>query len=492
MLRPSTRIVSSGAVNGTPVARVRAWLERAAADDVDPSVVDDLLEQVEGTVDLRVTPAGTHVGFAPAAGGEPHRHLELDRHGTLLTVLRRTSDGRLARAWVRAADRTWIAIEPRATHDAPWGLSDRLWRSERLVADRELPGKPLTVFEAVSWDLISTIPVLAEPARLPSGTGTAVLNLLASLAQDQGRAALDYRGPYPTEQLFLALLECFRYGPSGVDPLDAFMRGSLAWTPSPFERVFLGSGVCLHRRHRIEKVTWHGRTYYRPDWQGVRRHTSRQIEDVPGGVLCVIHALGLTLEEHLAIDLDAGRVEVRARPVAGDIVAMPDPVGPAVAALVAAASAEPLAPFILHVGARLDFEWGPVEADLLAEGERSVRVSIALRSALSDALRGAASPEGRHRVALLALEEMAQLVGDSLRARAQAKLAALDRAAQEAALLTPARDETARRQAAIGRAVAAGVQALAAPEGNEDQTERTMTQTLNSTKPTSDATESPT
>jgi hypothetical protein len=318
----------------------------------------------------------------------------------------------------------------------------------------------------VPWTHVTTIPVLAEPARLPPGTGTAVLNLLASLAQDQGRAWLRYAGPYPTEQLFLALLESFRYAAAGDDPLDTFMREGLAWAPWPFDRVFLDSGVCVQRRDRIEKVTWLGRTYYRPDWQGVLRRGARRIEDVPGGVRCVLHALDRTLEEHLAID-DDGRVEVRARPAEGAAVDMPAPVAIAIVALVAAASAEPLGPFILRAGASLHFEWGPVTADLLARSDRSVRVSTTLKSAVSDGLRRAPSRDARHRAALAALEEIAQLVGDSLRVQAQADLLALERGVQEAALVAPLRDEADRRQAEIARAVAAGVQVLTAASEDE-------------------------
>ncbi len=54
---------------------------------------------------------------------------------------------------------------------------------------------------------------------MPPGGGTAVLNLLAGLAADQGGGPVAYHGPYPSEQLFLALLESFRYEGGGSDPL---------------------------------------------------------------------------------------------------------------------------------------------------------------------------------------------------------------------------------------------------------------------------------
>jgi hypothetical protein len=144
---------------------------------------------------------------------------------------------------------------------------------------------------------------------------------------------------------------------------------------------------------------------------------------------------------------------------------MPGPSGRAIVALVAAASAEPLGPFILAVGAALHFEWGPVEADLVQQDGTRVRVSTTLRIALADALRRATSAEDRHLVALRALEEIAQRIGDALRAAAQSELASLPADAQRAALVAPSPAEVDGRHAAAARAVAAGARALATPEG---------------------------
>src|SRR5262249_30052758 len=184
---------------------------------------------------------------------------------------------------------------PRATTDGPWGPSDRLWHR----------GVPLTVFETVDYGAITALPSLAEPARLPSGGGTAVLNLIASLAVDQRCARLAYHGPYPTEQLFLALLESFHYDGGGGDPLQAFMAGDLAWIPAPHERLLSETGVWIQIRDRIEKVVWQGRPYYRGAWQGVQRHAARRVRDADGHVLCSLWALGVALEDHLRLAPDA-------------------------------------------------------------------------------------------------------------------------------------------------------------------------------------------
>jgi hypothetical protein len=95
------------------------------------------------------------------------------------------------------------------------------------------------------------IPPLFAPARLPPGAGTAVLNLIAGLMKDQGVARVRYRGPYPTEQLFTALLECFRHDPALDDPLRRFMdEGDVDWLPAPHERHLVAPGVSVQLRIR--------------------------------------------------------------------------------------------------------------------------------------------------------------------------------------------------------------------------------------------------
>src|SRR6266446_345201 len=91
--------------------------------------------------------------------------------------------------------------------------------------------------------------------RLPDGAGTAIFNLLARLAAEQGVAVLRYDAPYPTEALFLALLESFRYVPEEAPhPMDAFARGELGWAPAPHDVAIEAGGVWVQRRERVEKV----------------------------------------------------------------------------------------------------------------------------------------------------------------------------------------------------------------------------------------------
>src|SRR5258705_50710 len=82
------------------------------------------------------------------------------------------------------------------------------------------------------------------------------------------------------------------------------MQGGLVWTPAPAERVFSADDLYVQVRERIEKVVWRGGAYYRPDWQGVARHSPRRIIDATDGVRCVLWALGQRLADHLLLRPD--------------------------------------------------------------------------------------------------------------------------------------------------------------------------------------------
>lgn len=407
----------------------RAWCEReglAAPDEIRPA------------------PHGTVGGFRHVAG-RLQRVVEFDRHGTLLTALAWRPDGRLASARVRLPDGGWLTIEPRAATDPRWGPSDRL--SSGAGA--------LTHFEAVAWEAVDRIPVLAEPARVPAGGGTTVLNLLATLAADQHRPALAYHGPYPTEALFLSLLESFRPQAPAADALGAFARRDLEWIPDPHERVFDPAGAVAQLRGRVEKVTAGGRVYYRPDWHGIARHAPRRVRDIEDGVACSLWALGAPLEDHLRLTAGGDVVECREPGApAGSPVPFPPAVVTGVVAAVVASSAPPLAGPLVDAAAGIRLEWGPVPGDLVAAAGDIVRVSEQLRAAARDRAAGA-DRAGRVAVATATLVEIAHLVADDLRARAQGRLAAAPPAAQAAALARTAVPDAAG-------AIAAAVEALAA------------------------------
>jgi len=263
-----------------------------------------------------------------------------------------------------------------------------------------------------------------------------VLNLIAELARAQGVARLAYRGPYPTEQLFVALLESFRYAPAdATDPLAAFMAGELAWTPAPHERLFVADGLYVQRRARVEKVVFRGAAYYRPDWQSVVRQAPKRVRDVPEGVLCSLWALGRPLEDHLLLSRDGELLRVlEPEPAPPPPRVMFPEIRRGIAAAVAAVSAPALAPFIRAAAEDTPLEWDALSRELVAAEPGRIRVSTRLRNALVE-LMGAARGRGeRASLALAAVVELAALAGDALRARAQAALAALAPEAQAAAL----------------------------------------------------------
>lgn len=367
---------------------------------------------------------------------------------------------------MRIPDGSWLGIEPRAARHDGWGVSDRLWHGARPFDTRHAP---LTIFAALDYAQIDGIPPLAQPACLPSGGGTAVLNLIAGLAHDQGATRLRYRGPYATEQLFLALLESFHYDSRATDPFARFMAGELDWRPAPYERTFERDGVYVQLRHRVEKVVWRGRTYYRPDWQGIARQTPRRVYDTLEGVRCSLWALGTAVEDHVRLSRD------------GDLVATlgvradsesPRPISPTIVrgifAIVAAQSAPALGRTIRDSADQFSFEWGPVDRDLIAIAGNGARVSSALRRLVAGRLSAARTAADRLALTLAALTEMAGLAGDELRARAEQQILDAPTATQaevvrDRAGSDPLPDET------TGPAIARALEALVAEAASGDR-----------------------
>jgi hypothetical protein len=366
--------------------------------------------------------------------------LERDRHGAESARLEWNDDGTLGHAWIKVADDSWVMIEPRAAWEPPWGLCDRLWHAVHPSAGAQVP---LTLCESLSYHAIDRIPVVLEPARLPPGVAAAVLNLIATLAADAGRSHLSYRGPYPTEQLFVSLLESFRYRTTEPDPLATFMAGRLDWIPAPHARAGPAPGVTVHVRERIEKVTWRERAYYRPDWQGVVRHAPRRVRDAGGAVVCSLWALGEPIEDHLRLDPEGARVEFVApppRPLPPR--PLPAAVRDGVASIAAALGAAPLARVVREIALGAELVWSSLDADLVAVEVHRLNLAHAFRDALGRRLRGASTRAERLALGLAALTEIAHLVADPLRLRAQSRLAALPPETQARLLAeAPAGDE---------------------------------------------------
>ena len=379
---------------------------------------------------------------------------ERDRHGAAVATLDWAADGRLAGAAVRIPDGSWLRVAPRAADDPRWGASDVLHHE----------GTALTHFAAVEWADLEAIPPLTEPARLPPGGGTAVLNLIAALAADQGRGPLAYRGPYPTEQLFLALLESFAFETgsdtsiAGDDPLAWFVGHRLVWRPAPHARHFDPTGVYVQTRERVEKLVWRGRAYYRRDWQEIARHGAHRVGDVADRVVGSLWALETALEDHLVLTPEGDVLEVREPAPGGDGArTLPVATAAGLVAIVVAGSAAPLAEAIRAVAGELAFEWAPLAGDLATLEPHRARVSTRLLRALSAHLVAAGSRAEQVRLGFAALAEAAHALGDGLRARGQARLAAAGPDAQTAAL---AGERSTAAAAATAGEIGEGVERL--------------------------------
>src|SRR5207247_2358902 len=214
-------------------------------------------------------------------------------------------------------------------HSASWTLAGRPSVSEaRRLRSRTSWRSPK------SWPSSDTVRRCAT-RTLPAGAGTAVLNVIASLARDQGRDSLRYGGPYPTEQLFTTLLDSFHYDTTPDDPLAAFSRGELDWRPAPHERVFTPEGACVYLRERVEKVVWRSRVYQRPNAQGIGRHAAYRVRDTDGRVVCSLWALGTAIEDTLELDEDGHVVKILEPPAQpAEHRALPPEVADAIGAIV--------------------------------------------------------------------------------------------------------------------------------------------------------------
>jgi len=409
--------------------RLRTWLARADIAALDPPAVERLraaLEEPDPPVSAGR--GGALVAYAP--GPARRRLLQFDRRGHLVAACRWRPDGGLGWAKCLLADGRFIGIEPGGGTHPAWGASDRVWlmQPDRAWAPRE----PVTLFQSLDWNRPDFIPPLLEPRRLPAGGGTALLNLVAGLMKDRGVAAVRYRGPYPTEQLFTALLECFRYDAREALPLERFLAdGALDWHPAPFEAHHVAPGVVVQLRHDIEKVTLDGVAFYRAEWQEIRRREPRVLRVDGDRVVCTLWALGGPLEDRLVLDR---RGEVLDAPAPAADATPPAPLPPvwhrALADLIARESAPALAAAIADVTADLALEWGPVPGDLLSVHGQRIRLSRRLREAGAAARAGVASPQERAEQALRFVLEVARLLGPEVRARAQARLESLDPAEQ--------------------------------------------------------------
>ncbi|MBI3104895.1 MAG: hypothetical protein HYY95_04845 [Candidatus Rokubacteria bacterium] len=403
--------------------RLSASLARAEIAAHDPAGVAALRRALDGPAPpVSVRRHGSVIGYRP---GTRLRLVEIDRRGHLVAAYRWGESGGLAWVTCRTADGRWIGVEPdSATHPA-WGPSDRVWAMNEHAPWR--PAAPITVYQALDYARLDVIPPLAEPRRLPPGAGTALLNVLAGLMQDQGVARARYRGPYPSEHLFTSLLEAFRYDPAVHRPLERFLAGEpLDWLPAPHERHHVSRDVCVQMREEVEKVVLGTTAFYRVASQEVLRREPRVVRGEGDRVVCSLWALGQPLEDRLVLDA-TGEIVERRSPV--DDPRPPAPASPiwraALASLVARESAPPLGASIRQVMASLRLEWGPVPGDLLRVDGEVIRVSRLLLDAGAARVRAISPGAERAAPAVRLVVDVARLLAPEVRRRAQMALEAL-------------------------------------------------------------------
>jgi hypothetical protein len=410
---------------------------------------DDLIV-ADGLAVGRVLGHGSVALYRPdPAAPLRHRLLEVDPRGRVTTVLKRGARGELHEAWVRLADGSAAGVLPGGAHHPLWGPSDRLVHATA-------GGLPttLTLAGAVTWNAVDLIPPVAEPGRLPSGAGAALLNVLAALAGDQGRPALRYRGPYPTEQLFWSLTESFRLDPlgPGFDPRARFLtnaevtfaRGApeevpVDWIPAPHERWVHSDGLAVQLRDGIERVTWQGRTYHRTECQGLRRREHRVVRTVELGggtrryVAC-LEALGTVVEDHLTLDEQGNPLDRH--------LSLPDPVleaplatpwREALGALLPLEATPLLAGAIEAVWPGIHLAWGPVPGDLVEASGTTLRLSPKLARVYRSVWTHTAA-DARRGPAQQLVREVLGLIGPAIRDAAVAWLETLPATRQETEL----------------------------------------------------------
>ncbi|PYO54199.1 MAG: hypothetical protein DMD83_22780, partial [Candidatus Rokuibacteriota bacterium] len=263
------------------------------------------------------------------------------------------------------------------------------------------------------------------------------LDLVAGLMKDQGVSRARYRGPYPTEQLFTALLESFRYDPALADPLERFMDGGrLDWLPAPHERHHVAPGISVQLRQELDKVVLGGAAFYRLDWQGVIRREPRVVRREGERAICSLWALGRSIEDRLVLDRSGEVLEApAAEPDRAPAAPLPPVWGPALGELIVRESAPALAASIREVVDGLALEWGAVAGDLTRADGARIRVSRRLRDSAIAWLAETPPGAGRAERAVQFALEVARLLGPTVRLVAQMRLEARSEEEQRRALL---------------------------------------------------------
>ncbi len=132
-----------------------------------------------------------------------------------------------------------------------------------LAHELEHRGVIATAMSAIDWDRPTQIPTVAEPGKLPPGSGGAILNAIAARAVAAGVPALRYAGPYPTAALWRALARSFHTDADEAaftaDALGRALRLArdelpIEFRPAPHERRAIACGFVEWRDGPLRAV----------------------------------------------------------------------------------------------------------------------------------------------------------------------------------------------------------------------------------------------
>jgi hypothetical protein len=304
----------------------------------------------------------------------------IDEHGNTAWSITWDDDDRLEVARLRLPDARTIELHANAGEHTLFGRCDTI----------ALAGEPaLARVAATDWLAPLAIPPLDVPGALPTGTGSAVLNLLATMAARAEIDRLRYVGPYPTGALFDTLLGSFTVGNDveayraifTADALARSMSGRLAeapvdFGPAPHAWSWPAPRICVQTRDGVERVYLDGRAY-RADAIGPRRlhvHGDRIVLafEVAGQRHCEVAVLeqgGTPRGEPL---------DVIPVPDGFDAVPIPGGIAEVLAVVLIRGAPEPLRPVVAKIFAERSLVWGDAGFELAVARPHHLVVHAAL------------------------------------------------------------------------------------------------------------------
>ncbi len=322
----------------------------------------------------------------------------VDRHGFVHARL----------AWAHPDDGTPHLVELQVAGAIVRGAlvdDPLLGRAHEIVAQDE---RILTTMSAMDWAHPTQIPAIAAPGALPPGSGGAIMNVLAILAQRAGVAELRYAGPYPTNALYATLGRSFRTTTTEEEFTSAFADRAArvardpmpaVFVPAPHERIAIDRdgevrGI-VELRDGIERVAIDGVVYAK----GVTRLVGT--DDVRAEVWFADQRYA-----HVATLRADGELVEGPHPIPpceSDVLgkAFPPEMVAALAELIAEVVPAPLAAAATHVVAAHRLRW----ADLGARAATRVGDELHLHAAL-----WRLAPQGMARVAMALVDALVPVV----------------------------------------------------------------------------------